>query len=237
MAVAVDANATADSTANGVTSINHANLTIGAGSNRALVVGINWAGSVSAITLRWDSAGTNQSMALITGATAINGTAEFANMWGLVAPTSGNKNLACAWTTAKDVVVNGTSWTGVDQTGGATSFPGGAGASAGSGTTASVTVTSAVGDAVQAAHTLGNTCSAVNNTQLYRDNNPANISGAGNRAAGAASVAMTATLTSAGWASAGTSIKADAGGGGRTTKNTLGFGLGMEIGMNWRGSL
>lgn len=211
MAVAVDANATADSTANGVTSINHANLTIGAGSDRALVVGINWSGTNSAVTLNWDSAGTPQALALIPSATATNGTVALANCWGLVAPTSGNKNLACAWTTARDVVVNGTSWIGVDQTGGSTSFPGGAGAT-GTGTTASVTVASATGDAIQASHTLLNTCSAVNNTQLYRDNVPTNIGGAGNRVAGAASVAMTATLTSAGWASCGTSIKASAGG-------------------------
>jgi hypothetical protein len=159
------------------------------------------------VTLQWDSAGTNQAMALIPSASATNGLNSYVNCWGLVAPTSGNKNLACAWTTALDVVVNATSYTGVDQTGGATSFPNGAGAT-GSSVTASVTVTSAVNNIVQAAHTLGNTCSAVNNTQLYRDNAPTNISGAGNRAPGAASVAMTATLTSAQWASAGTDIAA-----------------------------
>lgn len=156
--------------------------------------------------MTWD---TTQSVLAITNATATNGTVQVAQCWGLVNPNTGAKALVTSWSTARDIVVNGTSYTGVDQTGGVTSFPNGAGAT-GSSVTASVTVTSAVGNAVQAAHTLGNTCSAVNNTQLFRDNNPANISGAGNRAAGAASVAMTATLTSSNWASAGTDILAAA---------------------------
>jgi hypothetical protein len=208
MAVAVDANATADATANGVTSINTSNLTIGAGSNRALVVGINWSDATSAIALTWDNGASNQAMAAIPSATITSGIPVVkAELWGLVNPISGAKQLRAAWTTACDVVINGTSWTGVDQTGGATSFPNGTGATSTS-TTASVTVTSATNDAVQATHTAMNTIASVNNTQLYRDNTPANISGAGNRAAGAASVAMTATLTSAKWGTAGASIKA-----------------------------
>lgn len=207
MAVAIDANATADATNNGVTTISTSNLTVGAGSNRALVVDVCWSGPVTTPTMTWD---TTQSVLAIPGATATNGTVQVAQCWGMVAPNSGAKALVTSWLTARDIVVSGTSYTGVDQTGGATSFPNGAGAT-GSSTTASVTVTSAVGNAVQAAHTLGNTCSAVNNTQLFRDNNPANISGAGNRAAGAASVAMTATLTSSNWASAGTDILASSG--------------------------
>ena len=209
MAVTFDANATADSTANGVTSINHANLTIGSGTNRALVAQICWSGTVGSPVLKWDNTGTPQTMTAITNASAFNGTVAGSQLFGLVAPTSGNKTLNAAWTTARDVCLNGVSWTGVDQTGGNTTFPNGAGAT-GSSTTASVTVTSATGNAVMAAHTVTSTMSAVNNTQTFRDQAPTNISAGGNRAAGGASVSMTATVGSSTWASAGTDIAAAA---------------------------
>ena len=82
-------------------------------------------------------------------------------------------------------MVNGVSWTGVDQTGGATSFPHGTGAT-GSSTTSSVTVTSATGNAVMAVHGLNTTVNAVNNTQTFLDNVPSTESAAGNRTADAA---------------------------------------------------
>lgn len=39
-----------------------------------------------------------------------------------------------------------------------------------------------------------------------------------------------------GWVACAASFK-ETGGGGRTTKNTRGFGYGMEVGMDWRGTL
>ena len=71
----------------------------------------------------------------------------------------------------------------------------------------------ATGNAVMAVHTLpSSSFTSVNNTQTFLDNSPANVSGAGNRAAGAATVAMTGTATgTAPWASAGCDIKAAAG--------------------------
>lgn len=207
MAVVFDANATADATANGVTSINTSNLTIGSGSNRALVAQIVWSGTVTSPALKWDNAGSPQSLAAITGASGTN-TARV-DCWGLVAPTSGAKQLNAAWTTARDVCVNGVSWTGVDQTGGATSFPNGTSAT-GAGVTSSVSVTSATNDAVMAVFSnVTDLIDAVNNTQTFRDNTPATMGGAGNRAAGAASVSMTATNhVSSTWAAAGCSLKA-----------------------------
>lgn len=207
MAVAFDANATGDDTANGVTSINHAKLTVGAGANRALVVQITWSAVVTSPSLRWDSAGTNQAMAAIPSAGVTN--TNRAELWGLVAPTSGANNLAVSWTTARDVYVNAVAWTGVDQTGGATSFPHGATNTGASGVTASVSVTSAVGNAVMGVHVTPASAVSVNNTQTFLDSVAAGISAGGNRAAGAASVSMTATWnTSQIWASAGTDILA-----------------------------
>lgn len=222
-AVTFDANATAACHAAGATSINCSTLTVGAGTQRALVCKIGWTvTTVSAITLTWDSGGTNQAMTAITGATA-TGTAALAKVYGLVAPTSGAKTLAAAWTTASDVTVECTSWTAVDQTGGATTFPNGTGAT-GTSTTSSVTVTSAVGNAVEAVHVdtnAGCTCfTAVNNTQTFIDNT--NADAAGNRAAGAATVTMTATISaSTPWASAGTDILAAGAGAACTPTLTL----------------
>lgn len=210
-AVTFDANATADCTANAATAINCSTLTVGTGSNRALVCQIVWSGTNSAITVTWDNGGTNQAMTAITNATATS-TAKVV-LYGLVNPTSGAKQLRTTWTTSRDVYVNCVSWTGVDQTGGTTSFPHGVGATGpGSSTIATVTVTSAVGNAVVAAHTTSEATSfaSVNNTQTFIDNAAANMDGAGNRAAGASSVVMTASFASGNhtFASAGTDIQA-----------------------------
>lgn len=208
-AVTFDANATAPcgSATVAVTNINCSTLTVGTGANRALVCLIIWNGATSAITLTWDNGGTNQTMTAITNGSATNGAK--VSLYGLVAPTSGAKQLRATWTTLRVVEVNCVSYAGADQTGGNTTFPNGANAT-GTSTTASVTITSAVGDAVVAVHGTNGACTcftAVNQTQLFIDNT--NVDSAANRAAGAASVALTATLSaSAAWASAGTSIKA-----------------------------
>lgn len=188
--------------------------TVGAGSNRALVAQIGWSGTVTSPTLNWDNAGTPQAMAAITGAGATNTVRT--ECWGLVAPTSGNKTLRATWTTARDICLNGVSYSSVDQTGGATSFPHGTGATGtGNGVSQTmVTVTSAVGNAAVAVMATTGTPSAPTQTQTFLDSTPASESAAGARAAGAASVAFGWTNTSPiGWASAGTDILAAAAGG------------------------
>jgi hypothetical protein len=187
-------------------------LTVGAGANRALVAQIVWSGTVTSPSLRWDSAGTNQALAQITNAGVTNTVRS--ELWGLVAPTSGAKNLAASWTTARDVCVNGVAWTGVDQTGGVTSFAHGTSGTGNSTAPSTGAVTSAVGNAVMAAHCTQGAPISVNNTQTFLDTTPATMSGAGNRAAGAATVTMTATLSgSALWASVGADIVAAGAGG------------------------
>lgn len=221
-AVTFDANATADCTSNAVTTKDCATLTVGAGANRALVCQVGWSGAVTSPTLVWDQGGTNQSMTAITGATATN--TVVSQLWGLVAPTSGAKTLRATWTTARDIVVNCTSYTGVDQTGGATSFPHGTGATGtGNGVSQTlVTVTSAVNNAAVAVMATTGTPSAPTQTQTFLDSSPASESAAGARAAGAASVAFGWTVTSPiGWAAAGTDILASGAGAACTPTLTL----------------
>lgn len=200
-----------------MTSINTSTLAISAGlTNTALVVQIAWGGTVTSPSMTWDNGASNQAMAAIPGATATN-TAQV-QLWGLVNPISGTKQLHAQWTTARDVVIHGVSWQLVDQTGGATSFPNGTGAT-GTGTTSTATVTSATGDAVMAVFSNStDLIDAVNNTQTYIDNTPSTEGSAGNRAAGAASVSLTATNhVSSTWAAAGCSIKASSAAGPTTT--------------------
>lgn len=225
MSVAFDANATADATANGATSITTSNLTVGAGTLRALVVQLCFSlKTVASVTVTWDNGASNQAMTQIVAAngTGVVGRVE---LWGLVAPVSGAKSLRAAWTGSSDVYINGVSWTGVDQTGGTTTFPHSTSAT-GSSNTPSVTITSAVGNA-----TMDVTCEDVGTlgsptkTQTFLDTVATNINGSGSRAAGAASNvhAWTATVTP-NWVSAGTDILADAGGGASTWGPLLGLG-------------
>lgn len=208
MAVTFDANASADVTSNAVTSITTSNLTVGSGSNRALIAQIVWSGTTTSPSANWDQLGTPQALAAIPSAAATNtGRVE---LWGLVNPTSGAKQLKVQWTTSRDVYVNQFSVTGADQTGGATSFPHGTSATATNNGPSSVTVTSATNNLVAAVHFCAGSFTAVNNTQTFLDNVAANASGAGNRAAGASTVTLTGTTDGAShaWAVAGCDIAA-----------------------------
>lgn len=212
MAVGFDANATADATANGVTSITSSNLTIGSGSNRALGVQLAFENkAVTSVTVTWDNGASNQALTQIVTASSA-GVSGVAQLWGLVNPISGAKSLRAAWTGSADVCINGVSWTGVDQAGGATSFPHSTSAT-GNSTAPSVVVTSAVGNAAMAtlAHNQVITSTSTQ-TQTFLDNAPAGISAAGSRGTGAATVTHTWLTVSAQWVVAGCDILADAGG-------------------------
>lgn len=217
-AVAFDANSTADCTGNavlGTTGLTCSNLTVGSGSNRVLVVQLAFNNqSITTVAVNWDQLGTPQAMTLIKTVNT-TGAAGRAELWGLVAPTSGAKQAKVTWNaTNSDVTMNAVSWTGANQTGGATTFPNSTSAQ-GTSTTSAVTITSAVGDATMDSTVLANGAanfSAPTQTQTYLDNTPANISGAGSRAAGAATVTHQWTLSaSVTWANAGTDIAAAGG--------------------------
>jgi hypothetical protein len=143
------------------------------------------------------------------------GTVCRAELWGLIAPTSGNKTLNAAWTGASDICVQAVSWSGVDQTGGATSFAHSTSATGsttgGPSTHNTITITSAVNNATMDAASGIATFNSAGQTSTYIDNTPTNISGAASRAAGAATVTHTWNCTSTPadpWVSVGVDIVA-----------------------------
>lgn len=210
MAATFDANATADTTANGATSVTSTALTVGSSANRALLIQFAFSlTTISALVVTWDFGASAQPCAVVTGATGNNPTTTGrAELWALVNPVSGAKTLKAAWTGASDVTMNGVSWSSVDQTGGATSFPHGTSANGNSGT-ASLAVTSATNNATVATVEGQGNLSAPTQTQTFLDNTPASISGGGSRAAGAATVTHQFTVTAAGaWVVVGCDILA-----------------------------
>ena len=148
---------------------------------------VSFSGTVTAPTAKWDVAGTNQAMTLI-------GLQNNAYLYGLVAPTSGNKILTVSWTTQSvTAILNCTSFTGALQTGGTTTFPnkvssGGAGQP-------TQTITSATGDMVVAMATCATVgFTSPNQTSLYAKNGTS-VYSSGQYAAGAATVTCSWTGT------------------------------------------
>lgn len=191
-----DANATADVTANGVTSITSSNLTVGTGAQRALVVQLSFSNkSISGLSVTWDNGASNQACSQVVG-TNTSGANGRAEIWGRVNPINGAKTLAASWTGSSDVVMNQVSWTGVNQGGGTSSFV--SASNTGTSTTGSVAIPSRTNNQTMCCITIANgigSLSAPTQTQTHLDNNPANISGGGSRAVGAASVTHSWTLS------------------------------------------
>lgn len=224
MAVAFDANAAADTAGSGTlgtTGVSGTNLTVGSGSNRALVVALCFSGqaaSVTSVAVVWDSGASNQACTLITSKDTTGGAGHGqVQLWGLVNPVAGAKTLKVTWNAVNsDVYMCGTSWTGAHQTGGTTTFPNSAsiaGTAAGSGAFAApapLVITSAVGNGAMAV-TVGDflgLISAPTQTQTFLDNS-LTIDGGAARAAGAATVSFNWSTDIAGkWALAGTDILA-----------------------------
>jgi hypothetical protein len=178
MAVAFDAKPTGtspnfDAVFSGATSVNLGTLTVGSGSNRALVASIMFNAVVSTVALHWDTAGTNQSMTQIGTGTNSIGSTNVIYLFGLLAPTSGAKTLGATWTTSAAGYLSGISWTGVSQTSFATSFINfnHVANSCGGTTTSSITVTTTSGNAtVEFGGNSGSeTGTAFNQTQWYED--------------------------------------------------------------------
>lgn len=194
MAVALDANASAEVNATarlGTTGLTSTNLTVGAGANRALIVQIAFSvKAVTSIVVTWDSGGSNQDVPLIVSqqntAAGVNG--GLVGLWGLANPISGAKTLKVVWNAVtSDIYLNHTAFTGVDQTGGATSFPHST-SQTGSFGAVTLAITSAVGNWT-VSHIVEDLGSISLNTQTlaYIDNALAIGAGA-EHATGAASV-------------------------------------------------
>lgn len=165
-AVTLDAAPTAACTAKTAT-ITCSNLTIGSGSNEALivVVGYNAGAAATAITGTWDG---TQSLTLLGNtyvSSQFNGTAILC----LAGATSGKNTLSVTITATSlgEDAIAGISFLGVNQTTPCQNYAS-AGTSGSTGTTGSITVTSSSSDAVAAIEEQGQqNTDSVNNTSMF----------------------------------------------------------------------
>lgn len=154
--VAVDGTTATQTNVNAVTTMTISNLTVGAGTNRALLVHLGFTGSTTpaGLTVVWDPTGANQTMTAIPGTNSgTNGAlSQAVVLYGLVNPASGNKNLVVTWTGSTEAHATAISFTGVMQTSVAAAFPNGNVVSNLSAVAppAQVTITSATGNIVTA---------------------------------------------------------------------------------------
>jgi hypothetical protein len=145
------------------TSQSFTGITVGGGSARALICGVNWGGGPTGRTAVWDNGGTNQSMTE-TITTSAGSPSRASSLFTLIAPTPGLKTLLVSWTGSVEVYIDCISFTNVDQTGGATSFPHTASFNT---TTATTPITSATGNKVVGNMALDNTLGPPTGTQIY----------------------------------------------------------------------
>lgn len=169
MAVALDAVGTAQDTNQAVvTSFSYTGITVGSGSNRALVFLALFEGSnPGTITAIWDSAGAHQVMTPLVSIS--DGANDFIYVFGLRNPTSGNKTLSVSWPTSTSLSCAAISFTGVNQGSDAAAFPSTNTATATSASTSN-TIASSVGDYCVEAMGCQSTATS-NGTQFVFDNN------------------------------------------------------------------
>jgi hypothetical protein len=192
-------------------------LTVGTGSNRALVVVITMDSQTpTGFTVTWDFGGTNQLMTQIGSATngQTGGNFNYVTIFGLVNPTPGNNLLSGSWTGVSGNDVWGYAFTGADQTGGSTTFPN-FNSAIGADASPTVVITSAVGNQTVAIYSdPDQVFNSVNGTSGFIDNTAAgNYATGSDYMAGAASVTHSAALggSSVGWVAIGCSIAAAGG--------------------------
>lgn len=139
--VALDAVGTAANVTN--TTIDYTGITVGSGSNRALVLKLTWGGNPGAISsVTWDFGGSAQAMTQIgTTQSDPTWTLRFTALFGLVGPTAGNNTLRIVQANSVATKHAAISFTGADQTGGTTTFKNFA-TSSGTGATQDLTITS-----------------------------------------------------------------------------------------------
>lgn len=184
MAVAVDSNPATFQQKVG-SSVTYTGLTIGAAlSNSAAVFMVTVSAQSTISTMTWNGV----SCTKIIGANT-SGAAGRAELWGIVNPASGNQTLSITLSASDTVAIAGVSFSGVDQTGGVTTFPNSASLQT-TGTNPSLSVTSATGNFTAGALTTNSaSISSTTQTQVYVDTGFPNGSGAASIATGAASVA------------------------------------------------
>lgn len=188
------------------TTISYTGVTVTAGSNLGLLLNLHQSAGGSLWTATWDLIGVNQNIPIVNSITNVSsGSIQF----GLVNPIPGiNKTITISWTGSvpSNHVWAGT-FTGMDQTGGPTSF-----ANPASNTNSTtLVVTSATNDLVVTCYTPTLNITGVNGTQLYIDNTGSNVGGSADYYPGAASVTVGAT---GGWSTASAIDLVAAGGAG-----------------------
>lgn len=197
--VTFDAATTTPATGTASNTLSLTTFTVGSGSNRYLVAGICWQVQAASITgIAWDPSGTNQAMSQITTQNT-NGAVGRCELWGLVAPTSGNKTMTVTFSQSTgNVVLGGISFTGVNQTGNASaSTVTAATPIVGTGANPSIVITSGSTHLTVSCGGDGSSVTAFTQTTAW-NNNGGSVGGhAGYNTTGAASVTHTYTATSA----------------------------------------
>ncbi len=200
MAVAIDVTGTELLTASAASPRTYAGLTTGGSlSNGAVTFIVTYNIQATASAATWDGV----ACTLIIGANMTGGGR--VELWGLspIGAHTGAKTFSVSWSGgAAQTIIQGLSWTGVNQTGGTTTFNTTNSATGNNAGPATVNIVSQVGDAVLADFITDNAGHfvATNNTQLFVDNTPTSYCAAGNRAAGAGSVTMSCTVDAVtGW--------------------------------------
>ena len=229
MAITFDAATTTAGADFGVTTVTSGTCTVSSNADRAAVIGMGSFTNFFGDTITVSFSGASASAIASAEVFDATGQAHGVKLFGCVNPGAGaSKTATASWSTSSDyVTISAVTVYGANQTGGSTTFTGGVADNAASPN--SVAVSSATGNLTVSAafDDQGGTAPTSNQTRV------SSTSGYGqDYAAGAASVTHTWTSAFAEIAVAGVNIVA-AGGGGRTTKNTRAWNLGMEIGMNF----
>lgn len=162
MAVAVLGSVGAKTYQNSVTTKDYT-FTVASGSNRAIVLTLNFGGAVTGISATWDQGGTNQAMTSLAVST---GGGHCSAIFGLRAPTVvTNGTLRVSWTTTSEVFIDAIAFSGVDQTSDAAAFP----HTATGNNVATLTVTSATGNMVVGCEASGTSQGTTTGTLIYDD--------------------------------------------------------------------
>lgn len=189
-------------------------VTVASGSNLALVVALNFDNNILSpvVTgLVWDAAGVNQALTLIKAAAGtLTGPKSDTQLWGLVGVTAGaSKSITLTTTSSSAVFMTAIAFSGVNQTGGTTSFPGAV--DNGGSNFSTLSVTSATGDKVIAATTDGTFGTPTGTVILNNSSSGSFVNALVNYDDGAAPVAIgqSNTLSASTGAEVATNIKAN----------------------------
>jgi hypothetical protein len=170
--VAFDATATISGS--GVTSLTTGSFTIGSGANRAAIIGLSHSGNGGS---SFSGSCGGVSAALITGTDSGINVACRSQMWRVIAPASGSQTASMSWSVNQSGRLGVVTAIGVDQT---TPANNGTFATASSGTTRSLSITSVSGDlTLDTAVSSAGALSAPTQTQRWSGSTGAGSTGPG----------------------------------------------------------